>query len=95
MSARSHFSRYSPGYVRGVLYALVAFLTSFIAVFEDVPPAQFATLTLIGWAILWAKVFLPTAVTMRAFFDGTMERIAQQASPQAATLPANPQVPTS
>lgn len=84
-----HFSKFAGAYIRGVLYAAVAFLTSFIAEFETMPAATIAGLTIVGWAVAWAKVLLPTAVTMRAFFDGTLERIAQADSiPSASPGPA-------
>jgi len=91
MKPDGHFRMFAGAYIRGALYAVVAFLTSFIGVFEEMPPATLAALTTMGWAVAWAKVLLPTAVTMRAFFDGTLERIKYENEPDDP--PAAPSVP--
>jgi len=73
-----HLSRYSQAYIRGALYAVIAFLTGFTTELEALKvltAEQLAALTWVFWALAWGKILLGTAVTMRAFFDGTMERI--------------------
>lgn len=93
-----HFRRYSGAYLRGALYAAIAFLTSFVAEFQPLSeksPTELGALTGIFWALVWGKIFLATAVTMRAFFDGTVERAAMQpdapepASSSATSTPAS------
>lgn len=79
-----HWRRYSGAYVRGSLYAAIAFLTGFVAEFEPLKvltSEQIGALTPVFWALVWGKIFLGTAVTMRAFFDGTVERASTQAIP--------------
>lgn len=88
-----HFRRYSGAYIRGALYAAIAFLTAFVAEFQPLSEKsieQLAALGLIHWSLVWGKILLATAVTMRAFFDGTIERAA--AEPEQPE-PAEPKAP--
>lgn len=87
-----HFRRYAGAYVRGFLYAMIAFLTAYCAEFEPLKEKtsdQINALTWIFWSWTWAKILGSTAVTMRAFFDGTVERAgAAPEVPAAAPKPA-------
>jgi hypothetical protein len=77
----AHAVKYAAGYIRGGLYGLVAFLTAFISEFKPMGHAQLLAMDWMAWCVAWAGVLLPTAVTMRAFFDGTMERISSAPEP--------------
>lgn len=79
MISSRHFRRYSGAYLRGALYAVIAFLTAFVAEFQPLAERtseQLAALPPLHWWLVWGKILLATAVTMRAFFDGTVERAA-------------------
>jgi len=88
-----HLSRYAQAYIRGALYAIIAFLTAFCSEFEPLKVLRaedLAMLTAVYWSLAWAKILLATAVTMRAFFDGTMERITQSTGLTQPPFPMPP-----
>jgi hypothetical protein len=96
MSPKTHFNRFGAAYIRGTLYAIIAFLAAFNAEFDglkELPSDRLATLTWMFWVLAWSKILGATAVTMRAFFDGTMERIAPQPPSPASISPAAAQPP--
>lgn len=79
-----HFAKFGAAYIRGALYALIAFLAAFTAEFEslkEMTSAQLQVLTCMFWVLAWAKILGSTAITMRAFFDNTLAQINQQPAP--------------
>jgi hypothetical protein len=104
MSIKDHVAKYSSGYIRGGLYATVAFLTAFNGEFgplKSMTNQAISALTWAWWMLAWGNILLATAIVMRAFFDGTMERISAAPEPgdttktESTTTTLDPPKPTS
>lgn len=90
-----HFRTYITAYIRGFLYGTCAFLSAFIAQFKEMTPEHMLSMNRMNWAVCWAEILLATAIVMKAYFDGTIERIKNDQSFEEVSATAAPMLPAS